>query len=48
MIPGIFLILVCLGLLSGSDIVCPEDDAIFDCASDTTLIEWWLTSTCGS
>ena len=28
--------------------VCPEEDAIFDCASDTTLIEWRVSSTCGS
>ena len=48
MTPGIFLILVRLGLLSGSDVVCPEEDAIFDCASDTTLIEWTVSSTCGS
>ena len=48
MTPGLFLILVCFGILSGSDIVCPDEDAIFDCASDTTLIEWIVTSTCGS
>ena len=48
MTPRIFLILVCLVNLSGSDMVFPEEDAIFDCASDTTLIGWRVTSTCGS
>ena len=48
MTPEIFLILVRLGHLSGSDMVCPEEDAIFDCTSDTTLIEWTVSSTCGS
>ena len=29
--------------------ICSEEEAIFDCARiDTTLIEWRLTSTCGS
>ena len=28
--------------------VCPEENAIFHCAGDTTLIEYRVTSTCGS
>ena len=41
--------LACLGLLSGSDMVCPEEDAIYKCTrGDETLLDWMITSTCGS
>ena len=41
--------LICLAHLIGSDMVCPEEGAIFDCAKDDgTLIEWIVSSTCGS
>ena len=44
-----FLILIRLGYLNGSNIVCAEEKAIFDCARIVgTLIGWTVTSTCGS
>ena len=39
----------CWGCLTGRDVVCPEDDAVFNCSiDDSTVIEWTISSTCGS
>ena len=49
MTAGVYFLLVCLGLLSGSDIVCSDEDAIYQCTrGDGTLINWMINSACGS